>query len=247
MLPAGAVANGNDRDERDPRVTLCHNDHTITVSWQGAIEHLRHGDRLGPCDSPTTPPGGGEVDDPDPNDPEIQDPEIDDPDPDDPETQDPEIQDPEIQDPEEQDPEIQEPPIPGPQGEQGVPGQPGTPGLTQEQVNQLIRDANYCKSKRTVRVRLIQRNKGSRIRKVRASLEGKPMKLLETKRSKGGRRQWTASLRMGEVVRRGIYVTRITWTVNGKTRIYKKFDRFCYGNPNDGKKESMNLQTRIRL
>ena len=235
-LPGTAVANEPNRQREG--VVVCYQGADRTVDWWLAKWLVRERKATwGNCNN----------NEPEVQEPEIQDPEINDPDPNDPEVQDPEIddpetQDPEVQDPEVQDPEVQEPPIPGPAGT------PGAPGLTTEQVQQLIKNAEYCQSRRAPTVKLVQRRRGSRVRNLRVTFEGKLMPLTEGTRTPGGRRQWTVKLAFTEKsIRRGIYVARVTAKVDGKTVVLKHFSRWCYGNPNSQAKESMNPSSRISL
>ena len=60
VLPVGAaVAVVTEVGARQERVTICHNDHTITVAAPAVPAHLAHGDTIGACGSgvPTETPG----------------------------------------------------------------------------------------------------------------------------------------------------------------------------------------------
>jgi hypothetical protein len=139
----------------------------------------------------------------------------------------------------------------GPQGEQGlqgVKGEKGDPGETIVRtviVNEQgdaggVLGEEARSSRRISRLR-IKADRGDVVRNLKVSLEGKRQKV-----SRVGANHWRARINL-RGLERGVYVVRVTATVNGQKYLHKHFYRVLYGNPRGGKGESMNRSTIVRL
>jgi hypothetical protein len=87
----------------------------------------------------------------------------------------------------------------------------------------------------------IKAGRGDVVRGLKVSLEGKRQKV---RRLNG--RTWRARIDL-RGLERGIYVVRVTATVNGRKYMHKHFYRVLYGNPRGGMGESLNKRTIVRL
>ena len=139
----------------------------------------------------------------------------------------------------------------GPQGEQGQQGQKGDKGDPGETIVRTVivnegGDAGGVlgdeaeSSARIAKLR-IKADAGDVVRGLKVRLEGKRQKVRRV-----GANHWRASVNL-RGLERGIYVVRVTATVNGKKYMHKHFYRVLYGNPRGGMGESMNRSTIVRL
>jgi hypothetical protein len=137
----------------------------------------------------------------------------------------------------------------GPQGEngqQGEKGEKGDPGETIVRTVIVNEDAGGVlgeeaeASNRIAKLR-IKADSGDVVRGLKVRLEGKRQKVRRV-----GANHWRASVNL-RGLERGIYVVRVTATVNGRKYMHKHFYRVLYGNPRGGMGESMNRSTIVRL
>ena len=95
-------------------------------------------------------------------------------------------------------------------------------------------------SNRVAKLR-IKADPGDVVRNVKVSLEGKRQKVRRL-----NSRTWRARVDLRGLAR-GIYVVRVTATVNGTKSLHKHYYRVLYGNPRGGMGESLNSRTIVRL
>ncbi|HEX5782228.1 MAG TPA: hypothetical protein VFX80_09905, partial [Solirubrobacteraceae bacterium] len=136
----------------------------------------------------------------------------------------------------------------GQQGQQGEKGEKGDPGETIVRtviVNEQgdaggVLGEEAESSRRISRLR-IKADRGDVVRNLKVSLEGKRQKVSRVRAN-----HWRARIDL-RGLERGIYVVRVTATVNGRKYLHKHFYRVMYGNPRGGMGESMNRSTIVRL